>query len=151
MGKSQGEATNRLDAKGRLAIPPGMRMELRGQDGRPPVVTRLLDVQALGLYPAERWLEFKRRIQTMSEWDPNVQKMRRMVVAGATEAPLDAQGRVLIPAHLREYAGLEKDVSVLDTGTCFEIWDHTRFQQELQSIQLQSQSVAPAVGGMRNP
>ena len=79
----------------------------------------------------------------MSEWDPNVQKMRRMVVAGATEAPLDAQGRVLIPAHLRDYAGLDKDVSVLDTGMCFEIWDHARFQQELQ--------IDPAPESVRRP
>jgi len=148
MGEGQGEATNRLDAKGRLAIPPGMRMELLGHDGRPPVVTRLLDVQALGLYPAERWLEFKRRIATMSQLDPFVQKFRRMVVAGAKEAPLDAQGRILIPTHLRDYAGLEKEVTLLDTGARFEIWDHARYQQDLQSTQLQSQEVAKALGDL---
>lgn len=146
MGEGQGEATNRLDAKGRLAIPPGMRMELVGQDSRPPVVTRVLDVQALALYPAERWLELKRRILTLSELDPNVQKLRRMVVAGAKDAPLDAQGRILIPPHLREYAGLERDVSLLNTGTRFEIWDNVRFQQELQGIQREGQEVAKAVG-----
>ena len=148
MREGQGESTNRLDAKGRLAIPPGMRMELRGQDDRPPVVTRLLDVPALGLYPAERWLEFKRRIQTMSEWDHNVQKMRRMVVAGAKEAPLDTQGRILIPPHLRQYAGLEKEVSILDTGARLEIWDRARYEHELQSIQVQSQDLANEVGDL---
>jgi MraZ protein len=146
MGEGQGEATNRLDAKGRLAIPPGMRMELVGLDSRPPVVTRVLDVRALALYPAERWLELKRRIQSLSELDPSVQKLRRMVVAGAKDAPLDAQGRILIPPHLREYAGLEKDVSILNTGARFEIWDNVRFQQELQVIQREGQEVAKAVG-----
>ena len=148
MREGQGESTNRLDAKGRLAIPPGMRMELRGQDDRPPVVTRLLDVPALGLYPAERWLEFKRRIETMSQLKPAVQKVRRMVVAGAKEAPLDTQGRILIPPHLRHYAGLEKEVSILDTGARLEIWDRARFQRELQSIQGQSQEVANEVGDL---
>jgi MraZ protein len=148
MREGQGEATNRLDAKGRLAIPPGMRMELVGQDGRPPVVTRLLDAPALGLYPAERWLDFKRRISTLSQLDPNVQKLRRMVVAGAKEAPLDGQGRILIPPHLRDYAGLEKEVTVLDTGARFEIWDHGRYQQELLSTQRECQDVAKAVGDL---
>lgn len=148
MREGQGEATNRLDAKGRLAIPPGMRMELVGQDGRPPVVTRLLDAPALGLYPAERWSEFKRRIETMSQLKPAVQKVRRMVVAGAKEAPLDGQGRILIPPHLREYAGLDKEVSLLDTGARLEIWDRARYQQELQSIQLQSQDLANEVGDL---
>lgn len=148
MREGQGEATNRLDAKGRLAIPPGMRMELVGQDGRPPVVTRLLDAPALGLYPAERWSEFKRRIETMSQLKPAVQKVRRMVVAGAKEAPLDGQGRILIPPHLREYAGLDKEVSLLDTGARLEIWDRARYQQELQTIQLQSQDLANQVGDL---
>lgn len=148
MREGQGEATNRLDAKGRLAIPPGMRMELMGQDGRPPVVTRLLDAPALGLYPAERWREFERRIETMSQLKPAVQKVRRMVVAGAKEAPLDGQGRILIPPHLREYAGLDKEVSLLDTGARLEIWDRARYQQELQSIQLQSQDLANQVGDL---
>jgi MraZ protein len=148
MREGQGEATNRLDAKGRLAIPPGMRMELLGQDGRPPVVTRLLDAPALGLYPAERWHEFKRRIETMSQLKPAVQKVRRMVVAGAKESPLDAQGRILIPQHLREYAGLEKEVRILDTGARLEIWDQGRYQNELASIQLSSQDLANEVGDL---
>ncbi len=148
MREGQGESTNRLDAKGRLAIPPGMRMELLGQDSRPPVVTRLLDVPALGLYPAERWIEFKHRIETMSQLKPAVQKVRRMVVAGAKEAPLDAQGRILIPLHLREYAGLDKEVSILDTGARLEIWDRGRYQHELQSIQISSQDLANEVGDL---
>ena len=103
---------------------------------------------ALGLYPPERWLEFKRRIETMSQLKPAVQKVRRMVVAGAKEAPLDVQGRILIPAHLRSYAGLEKEVSILDTGARLEIWDRARYEQELRSIQVQSQDLANEVGDL---
>jgi MraZ protein len=144
----QGETTNTLDAKGRLAIPPGMRMELQGQDSRPPVVTRLADATALGLYSAERWAQFKQTIDGMSKMKPAVQKMRRMVVGGAKEAPLDGQGRILIPPHLREYAGLEKDVTVVDTGARIEIWDRGRYQSHLQEIQLQCQDLANEVGDL---
>ena len=69
-----------------------------------------------------------------------------MVVAGAKDAPLDAQGRILIPPHLRDYAGLEKDVSLSNAGTRIEIWDNVRFEQELQGIQREGQEVARAVG-----
>jgi len=71
-----------------------------------------------------------------------------MVVAGAKEAPLDAQGRILIPPHLRQYAGLEREVSILDTGARLEIWDRSRYEQELQSIQVQSQDLANEVGDL---
>jgi len=144
----QGETTNTLDAKGRLAIPPGMRMELQGQDGRPPVLTRLLEAQALGLYTAERWVEFKRRLDSLSQIKTSVQRVRRHVVGGAKEAPIDAQGRILIPPHLREYAGLDREVTILDNGARFEIWDRARHQEELQTIRLQGPQLADEVGDL---
>jgi MraZ protein len=84
----------------------------------------------------------------MSHTKPAVQKLRRMVVAGHREAPIDTQGRILIPTHLREFAGLDKEVSILDTGARVEIWDWSRYQQELQSIQLQGQDLADEVGDL---
>jgi MraZ protein len=144
----QGETTNTLDAKGRLAIPPGMRMELLGSDNRPPVLTRLLEAPALGLYPAVRWDEFRRRLDSLSQVKTSVQRVRRHVVGGAKEAPIDGQGRLLIPPHLREYADLEREVTILDTGTRFEIWDRARHREELQTIRLQGQQLADEVGDL---
>ena len=144
----QGETTNTLDAKGRLAIPPGMRVELLGQDNRPPVLTRLLEAPALGLYTAERWAEFRRRLDSLSHIKTSVQRVRRHIVGGAKEAPLDAQGRLLIPPHLREYAGLEREVTVLDTGMRFEIWDRGRHREEFQTIRLHGPELADEVGDL---
>jgi MraZ protein len=144
----QGETTNTLDAKGRLAIPPGMRVELLGQDNRPPVITRLLEAPALGLYPAERWAKFRERLDSLSQIKTSVQRVRRHVVGGAKEAQIDGQGRILIPPHLREYAGLERDVTLLDTGTRFEIWDRGRHREELQTIRLQGPELADEVGDL---
>lgn len=144
----QGETTNALDAKGRLAIPPGMRVELLGQDNRPPVITRLLEAPALGLYTAERWAKFRERLDSLSQIKTSVQRVRRHVVGGAKEAPIDAQGRLLVPPHLREYAGLERDVTLLDTGTRFEIWDRGRHREELQTIRLQGPELADEVGDL---
>ena len=144
----QGETTNTLDAKGRLAIPPGMRVELLGQDNRPPVLTRLLEAPALGLYTAERWAEFRRRLDSLSHIKTSVQRVRRHIVGGAKEAPIDAQGRLLVPPHLREYAGLEREVTVPDTGMRFEIWDRGRHREELQTIRLHGPELADEVGDL---
>jgi len=144
----QGETTNTLDAKGRLAIPPGMRVDLVGQDNRPPVITRLLEAPALGLYPAERWAEFRRNLDSLSQIKTSVQRVRRHLVGGAKEAPIDSQGRILIPPHLREYAGLEREVTLIDTGTRFEIWDRSRHREELQTIRLQGPALADEVGDL---
>jgi MraZ protein len=70
------------------------------------------------------------------------------VVGGAKEVPIDSQGRLLIPPHLREYAGLDRDVTILDNGTRFEIWDRARHREELQTIRLQGQQLADEVGDL---
>ena len=48
---------------------------------------------------------------------------RRMLLSGAHDEMPDKQGRVTIPANLREYAGLDRDVTVIGAGTNLEIWD----------------------------
>ena len=48
--------------------------------------------------------------------------MRRFLIGSSTEVECDKQGRVLIPSHLREYAGIKKEALVIGTGATIEIW-----------------------------
>lgn len=128
---ARGRFTYTMDAKGRLAIPPVMRMELQSHGDRPPILTNLVDCPALGLYAHDRWLEIEQRLNTMSQMQPEVQSIRRMLVSGAQECPLDAQGRLLVPPHLREYAQLGRDVVIAGVGPRIEIWDSARFEREM--------------------
>lgn len=128
---ARGRFTYTMDAKGRLAIPPVMRMELQTHPDRPPFLTNLVDCPALGLFAHERWLEIEQRLSTMSQMQPEIQAIRRMLVSGAQECPLDNQGRLLIPPHLREHAGLAREVTIAGVGPRIEIWDTARFEREL--------------------
>ena len=120
-----------IDAKGRLSIPSGFRVELQSQDDRPPFVTNLVDCPALGLFPHARWLEIEERLASMSQMQPELQAVRRMLVSGAEECPLDGQGRILVPPHLREHAGLEREVTIAGVGSRIEVWDKARFEEEM--------------------
>jgi MraZ protein len=119
-----------------------MRMELQAHDDRPPFLTNLADSPALGLYSHERWLEIERRLETMSQTQPEVQSFRRLFISGAVEAPIDAQGRVLIPIHLRDHAGLVKDVIVAGVGSRIEIWDKARFDEELRQTRHRAREIS---------
>jgi MraZ protein len=55
-----------------------------------------------------------------------------LLVSGAVEAPIDGQGRVLVPPHLREHGGLERDVIIAGVGSRIEIWDKARFEEEIK-------------------
>jgi len=124
----------KMDAKGRLAIPAGLRVELQAQGDRPPILTNLVDCPAVGVFANDRWLEFEQRLVNMSQTQPEVLRYQRLLVSGAEECKLDGQGRVLVPPHLREHAGLEKEVVIAGLGRRIEIWDRGRFEQELAEI-----------------
>lgn len=139
---ARGRFTHTMDAKGRLSIPAALREELQAQDDRPPFLTNLLDCPALGFYPHDRWLDIEQRLNNMSQTQPEIQKIRRMLVSGAVECPIDGQGRILIPPHLREHAGLEREVMIAGTGGRIEIWDKARFDEEIRGIREDGPNVA---------
>ncbi len=124
----------KMDAKGRVAIPAGLRVELQAQGDLPPFLTNLVDCPAVGVFAHERWLAIEQRLASMSQSQPEVLRYQRLLVSGAEECKLDAQGRVLVPPHLRDHAGLERDVVIAGVGRRIEIWDRARFEQELADI-----------------
>lgn len=131
---ARGRFHHTMDAKGRVSIPSGFRSELQDGDQRPPVLTNLVDCQALGLFSNARWLEIEERLANMSQTQPELQSVRRMLVSGAEECGIDGQGRILIPPHLREHAGLARDVTIAGVGPRIEIWDKARFEEEMQRM-----------------
>ena len=104
-----GEFAHSIDNKGRLAIPAKFRVRL----GEGAVVTRGLD-GCLVIYPAARnGRIFAEKLDKLPSYQPDVRNYKRFIFSGATECDFDRQGRVLIPAFLREYAGLEETAVVV--------------------------------------
>jgi len=131
-----------MDEKGRVSIPAVLRAELLEQDPRPPILTNLVDCPAVGLFPQNRWTEIEQRLNNMSQMQPEVASLRRMLISGAVEAPIDGQGRILIPPYLREHGGLGREVTIAGVGGRIEIWDRARFDQELQAIRRRGREVS---------
>src|SRR5438105_152924 len=102
-----GEDSHTLDDKGRLTIPARHRTDLAAG----LVVTRGLD-RCLTIYPKAKWEELSATIDQLPMTDPNARTFRRHFFSSAVEDIPDKQGRILIPTHLRQYAGIESDVMV---------------------------------------
>lgn len=110
-----GEYQHTLDNKGRIFIPAKLREEL----GEVFFVTLSME-RCLCAYSAESWEAFSQKVAAM----PFVKQRRmRPLFAQAARCELDAQGRALIPAKLRGYAGLEKNVTVVGCSNHAELWD----------------------------
>ena len=121
-----GEYQHSLDNKGRLFIPAKLRDEL----GEVFYITLSME-RCLCAYSGESWAVLSERVNAM----PYVkQRKMRPLFAHAARCELDNQGRALIPQNLREYAGLEKDVTVVGCNNHAELWDsdswHAVFEAE---------------------
>jgi MraZ protein len=119
-----GRYSYNLDDKGRLAIPAKLRSG--GEDGE-WVLAQGLD-HCLFLYPMSEWGEVSARIQSLAANRAAARRFARILFAGAVEVTLDRQGRVNIPAHLREWASLEREAVVVGVGRRIEIWDKKSWQ-----------------------
>lgn len=120
-----GRFNHTIDAKGRLALPARYREQLT--DG--VVVTRGFD-PCLLIYPFASWLPLAEKVSGLSITDPDVRMLRRVLFAEASDLQLDKQGRILVPAELREYAGLEREATVVGMHTFIEIWSPGRWESQ---------------------
>lgn len=111
-----------LDAKGRLAIPTRYREELMGSCASQLVVTVDRD-KCLLVYPLPEWEEIERKLVRLPSLNKQAKRLQRLLIGHATECEMDGQGRVLLSAPLREFAGLNKKAVLIGQGNKFELWD----------------------------
>ncbi len=117
-----GQYAHNIDPKGRLFIPARLREEL----GQTFHVTVGLD-HCLSIYSDESWAAFTDKVRALPY---SKAKALRPLFANAVDCEPDAQGRILIPTKLREYAGLQKEVVVIGSFDRAEIWNAERWARE---------------------
>ena len=110
----RGGYQHNIDAKGRLIFP----IKLREALGEHFVIFKGLD-NCINVYSQEKWAAFEQQLAALPS---KARKVQRFFSANFECEP-DAQGRILIPQTLREYAGLRKDVTVIGMIDHVEIWD----------------------------
>jgi MraZ protein len=117
-----------LDAKGRLTMPVRCREELLLQCGGNLVVT-VDRVRCLLMYPLAAWEIVQEAIMNLPSQFAETRELQRLMVGYATDLQLDAQGRVLLPSNLREFANLNRDCVMLGQGNKYELWDESGFKE----------------------
>ncbi len=119
-----GEFLHTVDSKGRLIIPAKFREAL----GEKFITTKGLD-NCLFLYPEPEWKSFEEKLKKLPVSQPNARAFVRFFFSGAAECEFDKQGRILLPANLREYAALDRDVVVVGVMSRIEIWNADKWKE----------------------
>jgi MraZ protein len=143
----RGRFNHTIDTKGRMSIPSGYRLELERRSQQAPIVTT--GYECLHLYPFEDWCEVEQQIVENTTVALDVQAYQRMMLSGATECPIDKQGRMLLPQYLRDHAGLDREVTIAGVGPRIEIWDKARFDADLLKTQVRFSEISSAVAGLK--
>lgn len=136
-----GEYQHSIDPKKRLALPSKFRKEL----GSKVVVTRGLD-KCLFVYPLKTWKELAEKLGTLPMGESGTRSFVRLMLAGATDVDVDSQGRVLLPDYLKDYAVLDKNVTVAGLFNRLEIWDDAKWIAYKNKAEENTDEIAEQLG-----
>ena len=127
----RGSFTLTLDDKGRLALPARYRDRLLSENQGQLICTIDLHDPCLLLFPLAEWEEIEEKLQSLSSLNPQERRLQRILLGNATECVMDKSGRILLPAFLRQHAGLNKNIRLVGQLNKFEIWDEAAWQERL--------------------
>lgn len=122
-----GTFTPRLDEKGRIILPSKFRDELAGG----LVITRGQE-RCLYVFSESEFAEMHERIRKAPVTSKQARDYLRVFLSGAHPEAPDKQHRITIPAALRDYAGLDRELAVIGAGSRAEIWDAQAWQDYLE-------------------
>ena len=123
-GMLHGQYRHNIDAKGRLFVPAKLREKL----GDTFMAAAVLD-QCICLYTKDEW---ERLLESLAALPmAKTRHLQRYLSANASDVEVDAQGRILLPKHLLQYASLAKEALVVGAGKRAEIWNPDRYDQTM--------------------
>ena len=141
LGKFLGSYLYQLDEKGRVALPAAFRREAADQ--------RFVLLQpyppALALYPEGEWLQVEERVRDLLKHQPDARLWVLRMTASAVECAPDSQGRILIPARLKEAAQLESQALLVGAIDKVEIWNPNLFDSAVGAEADQFSQYAPKI------
>ncbi len=135
-----GEYQHSLDSKGRLSVPAKFRSEL----GSSAIVTKGLD-SCLFLYPKGEWEKMTQKLASLPVSSSNARAFSRMMLSGAMEVEIDKQGRALLPAYLRDFAGINGEAVVAGVLNRVEIWDKQAWASYSKTAEKSSSETAESL------
>lgn len=136
-----GEFQHNIDTKGRIAIPAKFRSQISGG----AIITRGLD-HCLFVFTSKDWEELAGKLIKLPLAQANSRAFVRLMLSGAAQVDLDAQGRILIPDYLRKYAGLNKTAKVTGVYNRLEIWDDATWKEYKAKTESASEEIAEKLG-----
>lgn len=125
-----GEFDCKLDSKGRLMVPSGLRKQLPAAEAEGLVVNRGFE-KHLVVYSKFEWEKITAELAQLNQYEKKNREFIRYFTRGATELSLDASGRVLFPKALLEYSGIGSEVVLSCQFNKIEVWAKDAYEAQM--------------------
>ncbi len=135
-----GEYQHSLDVKGRITVPAKFREQL----GDRFVVTKGLE-NCIFLYPLIEWNTIENKLRSLPFTRADVRSFARFFFSGASELEVDKQGRTVLPANLRDYAQIDKDLIIIGVGSRAEIWSVESWEKYIDGAESSYEDIAASL------
>jgi len=142
----KGRHEHTIDAKGRVSIPSRFREVLSARYGEDRLIVTSFNEPCLMAFPVAEWQALEEKVRALPRFDPKVMQFKRLFISGASECPIDRNGRILIPPVLREFAGLERDVIWAGMVEFIEIWSRASWYRMFEQSRGQGSDLGGALG-----
>ncbi len=126
-----GEYQVKLDAKGRVKLPSGLKKQLNPADNGRFVINRGFE-KCLVLYPFSEWEKVSARVNSLNRFVKKNREFIRYFFRGATELVLDSTDRLNIPNHLLKYADVDKELLLSANNNLIEVWNKDHYENLMQ-------------------
>jgi MraZ protein len=136
-----GEFRHSIDGKGRVAVPARFRADLAAG----ATVCRWLE-SCVAIFPKQQWQQLADAAQAERYADAGARAFTRFLFSGAFEVEPDAQGRLVLPASLRQFGGLKSDVVVVGAADHIELWEPARW--DAITAGMSTEEFADRIGGL---
>ena len=128
-----GESTHKIDEKHRVLIPPKFRKELKEGMVLTPGIEKCIVA-----YPLAEWKKLATSLTSGSVTPSKLRSLNRALFATAFSTNIDGQGRIALPAPLREYAEIVDEIVVAGANIYLELWNKVHWEEEKASSQEQA-------------
>lgn len=126
-----GEYGCKLDDKGRVIIPAGLKKQLPKDAGKVLVINRGFD-KCLTLFTKKDWVQETKKLDHLNDFNRQDRRFKRLFNSGATEVGIDAASRILIPKKLAAYAEFSGEVIFYAYANKIEIWSKENYEDQME-------------------
>ncbi len=141
----------KMDAKGRVSIPSGLKKQLLALLDQGFVLKRSVFQNCLELYPMQEWEQTMSKVNKLNRFVKKNNDFIRMFTAGVKLVEVDGSGRINVPKDLMTFAGLQSELVLSASVGTIEIWDKARYEETINNPSVDfSQLAEDVMGGLKD-